>query len=87
MDTKIIIIASTRILTGGAGWWENSEDLLPGCGARPVDTVLYNGAVYTVDAESSWADAVVVKDGKITFVGGNADALAEKQAGMTSIDQ
>ena len=54
---------------------------LSGCGQReavapassPVaanpaaDLVLRNGAVYTVDAARSWAEAVAVKDGKIVL--------------------
>lgn len=43
--------------------------------AQPAaDRVFVNGAVYTVDAERSWAEAVAVTDGHIVFVGGNDDA-------------
>jgi predicted amidohydrolase YtcJ len=40
---------------------------------RPADLVLTGGAVYTVDAARSWAQAVAVKDGRITAVGTDAD--------------
>lgn len=38
----------------------------------PADLVLRNGAVYTVDAARSWAEAVAVRDGRIVYVGNNA---------------
>ena len=39
------------------------------------ESVLYlNGNIYTVDARDSRAEAVLVKDGKIAFVGSNEDA-------------
>src|SRR5215471_13926850 len=40
-------------------------------GAR-ADLVLTGGAVYTVDAARSWAQAVAVKDGRIAAVGSDA---------------
>ena len=38
-----------------------------------ADTVLVNGAVYTVDAARSWAQAVAITDGRITIVGTDDD--------------
>ena len=37
--------------------------------AQPADHVFASGAVYTVDADRSWAEAVAIRDGKIVFVG------------------
>ncbi len=37
----------------------------------PADMVLRNGAIYTVDAARSWADAIAVRDGRIVYVGSN----------------
>ena len=56
--------------------------LLAGCSvpsseksvAEVADRVFLNGAIYTVDAERSWAEAVAIKDGRIIFVGENAGA-------------
>jgi predicted amidohydrolase YtcJ len=49
-----------------------------GAGApeRPpaADLVLRGGAVYTVDASRSWAQAVAVANGRVVFVGLDADA-------------
>ena len=39
-----------------------------------ADRVFLNGAVYTVDAERSWAEAVAIKDGKIIYVGDDEGA-------------
>lgn len=46
-------------------------------GRSGVDLVLRNGAVFTMDATRSWADAVAVRGGKIVYVGPSAgtDAL------------
>jgi predicted amidohydrolase YtcJ len=38
----------------------------------PADLVLRGGAVYTVDAERSWATAVAVRGGRIVYVGGDS---------------
>jgi predicted amidohydrolase YtcJ len=40
----------------------------------PADLVLTRADVYTVDAARSWAEAVAVRDGKITFVGSAREA-------------
>lgn len=39
-----------------------------------ADRVFLNGAIYTVDADRSWAEAVAVKDGSIVYVGDNNEA-------------
>lgn len=38
-----------------------------------ADRVLLNGAIYSVDAANSWADAVAILDGKFIAVGSNAE--------------
>jgi predicted amidohydrolase YtcJ len=43
-----------------------------GASAAPADLVLRNGAIYTVDASRSWADAVAIRDGRIVYVGNDA---------------
>lgn len=47
--------------------------------AAPVDTVLLNGFVYTVDARDSVKQAIAIDDGVIVFVG--SDAAAKKYIG------
>jgi predicted amidohydrolase YtcJ len=41
-----------------------------------ADRVFLNGAVYTVDADRTWAEAVAVTEGRIIFVGNNQAAQA-----------
>lgn len=38
-----------------------------------ADMLLVNGQVYTVDSMRSWAEAVAIKDGRIVWVGNNAE--------------
>jgi len=40
--------------------------------AVAADRVFLNGAIYTVDNDRSWAEAVAIKDGRIIYVGDNA---------------
>jgi predicted amidohydrolase YtcJ len=41
--------------------------------ANSADVIFQNGNIYTVDSNTPKAEAVAVKDGKITFVGSNAE--------------
>jgi len=54
--------------------------------AAPADLVLRGGAVYTVDAARSWAQAVAVKDGRIVFVGSDRGVAAHVGAGTKVVD-
>ena len=62
--------------------------LLAACEQAPpaADRVFLNGAVYTVDADRSWAEAVAIQDGKFLVVGTNADALAVTGEGTEVVD-
>jgi predicted amidohydrolase YtcJ len=44
--------------------------------APGADTVFRGGAVYTVDDDRSWAEAVAISDGEIVFVGSDEDVVA-----------
>ena len=50
--------------------------LITACQAptQTADRVFINGAVYTVDAGRSWAEAVAVSDGRVVFVGDENNA-------------
>ncbi|MDJ0928491.1 MAG: amidohydrolase [Gammaproteobacteria bacterium] len=39
-----------------------------------ADAVYLNGRIYTLNSETPWSEAVAIKDGRILFVGSNADA-------------
>ena len=51
-----------------------SAFLLSGCrkASPPADLILHNGAIYTVDAQRRWAEAVAIAQGRIVYVGNNA---------------
>jgi predicted amidohydrolase YtcJ len=59
-----------------AGFLFTACDQVQGPAVTPADTVLRNGYVYTVAADRSVAEAVAVREGRIEFVGSNADAAA-----------
>jgi predicted amidohydrolase YtcJ len=51
-----------------------------------ADTVYRNGRIYTVDAKTSWAEAVAIKDGAFLVVGSNDEAKAVTGPGTEVID-
>lgn len=59
--------------------------LLAGCASKKsdADLVVYNAVVYTVDSAFSVQEALVVKDGKLIFVGPSEEAFANYSAGKT----
>jgi predicted amidohydrolase YtcJ len=54
--------------------------------AEPGEWLFINGGVYTVDRDRPWAEAVVVRDGRIVFVGDNAEASARAGADTRVVD-
>jgi predicted amidohydrolase YtcJ len=50
------------------------------------DTILHNGAIYTVDPQRSRAEAVAIKGGRIVAVGRDAQVLALKTARTKTVD-
>lgn len=48
----------------------------PAVHAADADTVFTHGAIYTLDDRQPWAEAVAVRQGRIEFVGTNAQAQA-----------
>ena len=51
-----------------------------------ADLVITNGHVYTGNPNTRWAEAVVVKGGKIAYVGSNAGAMAKRGRGARELD-
>jgi predicted amidohydrolase YtcJ len=51
-----------------------------------VDLMFVNGAVYTVDAARSWAEAVAVGEGRIVAVGSNDDVAGLRGSGTKIVD-
>jgi predicted amidohydrolase YtcJ len=54
--------------------------------STPADLAFVNGAVYTVDAASSWARAVAVRDGRIVAVGTDDDVREHIGAATEVLD-
>ena len=52
----------------------------------PADTLLTNGAIYTLDSKKPWAEAVAISGGKIAYVGTSAGARDLQGAGTKVID-
>ena len=81
-------VLTSALMLGGCGQREAATQApvaaQPAAGAGAADMVLRNGAVYTVDAARSWAQAVAVKDGKIVFVGTDAD-LGDRIGAATQV--
>jgi predicted amidohydrolase YtcJ len=76
------LITRREVLKGGAAlgagvagslMWPATADVLA-APAGPIDTVLLNGFVFTVDERSSVAQAIAIDHGIIVFVGSNAAA-------------
>ncbi len=60
-----------------------------GTSAEPqiaADTILENGTIYTIDNKDTVAQAIVVKDGKILYVGTKAAAEAYKGSATNVVD-
>ena len=54
--------------------------------ATGADSVYRNGRVYTVDANRSWAEAVAITNGRISYVGSDDSATAHIGSHTTVID-
>lgn len=52
--------------------------------AAPADFVFRNGAVYTVENERPWAEAIAVSAGRITYVGTN-EGVADRMGRKTRV--
>lgn len=68
MAARFLWLASTVVVLAACGDSRQSEEV------SPADRVFLNGAVYTVDASRSWAQAVAVADGRIVYVGDDETA-------------
>ena len=51
-----------------------------------ADLVLHHGRIYTCEPGAPWAEALLIRDGRVAAVGSNADVEAGASAGTPSID-
>src|SRR5580658_5428616 len=75
------VISLTAALYGADGPAANEAGV-----PQPADIVFRNGGVYTVDATRRWAEAVAVRDGRIVFVGTNADVASRISSRTRVVD-
>lgn len=50
------------------------------------NTILINGAIYTVDLKSPWAQAIVISHDTIHYIGTNKEALGLRKSDSKIID-
>tara|TARA_R110002096_G_C14661942_1_gene728483 strand:- start:10032 stop:11756 length:1725 start_codon:yes stop_codon:yes gene_type:complete len=68
-QNSFILTTISAIFISGCGNAEVNEAV-----TNRADRVFKNGAVYTVEADNEWAQAVAIKDGLIVYVGNNDGA-------------
>ncbi|HRW14290.1 amidohydrolase [Amaricoccus sp.] len=81
---NVLRLSTAALLAAGAAshvWAQASPE--PG---GPAGLILKNGAIYTVDVARSWAQAVVVRDGRIVYVGDDAGSDAFAGSGTKVVD-
>ena len=74
------LVIAIALCTSACGKTEGPAD------APGADAVFTNGRIFTVDADRSWAEAVAVSDGRITYVGSTAGANQHIGANTTVVD-
>jgi len=77
---KLILIVIPALLIGACSKSEAPPEI-PG-----ADTVFANGRIFTVDADRSWAEAVAITDGRITYVGTTSGADQHVGSSTTVVD-
>jgi predicted amidohydrolase YtcJ len=79
-------IAGSLAATSAAVLLTRGEPAFAAAADSASETVFLNGAVYTMNPQAPWAQAVVVRGNRIAFVGDNAGAKAFKSAGARIVD-
>ena len=57
----------------------NIASMKPALSNPKGNMILYNGKIYTVNKDKLWAEAVIIEDGIITFVGSSKQVLKKVQ--------
>ena len=76
MKARFIALLFPLAAAAAAGAALTIGGCAPGPSAGAADTILINGAVYTVDEARPWAEAVAIEDETILAVGGNDEIRA-----------
>ncbi|TFG78370.1 MAG: amidohydrolase, partial [Chrysiogenales bacterium] len=75
MKKMLFVVLIMSILSGFCAFSASEDGLM-------ADLVLYNGKIFTVDANQPWAQAVAIREGKFVAVG--SDAEIKKLAGKNT---
>lgn len=89
MISNVFHFSTAILLTAALVGCQNdqrSSDDNPSPGTESTTLVLVNGKIYTVDQANPWAEAVVIKDGIITYVGTSAEARQRHDGTAKVID-
>lgn len=78
----LIILTTTLFVAGCAA----DEPETPGRQTVEVDTVLFNGRIFTVDEANPWAEAVAIVDKRIAKVGDDAAVMEMAGANTRRVD-
>ena len=89
--TSLFLILSPAACGGGGdsgnGISDNSGDGSPATdGDTSTGMALVNGRIYTANPAQTWAEALVIKDGVIRFVGSTVGARDHIESGMEILD-
>ena len=78
MNRVVALIVAVLLFTA-------TEHLAAQVNPQPADVLFLHGNIYTVNDKQPQAEAIAVKDGKIIFVGSNADAanIAGRARGLS----
>jgi hypothetical protein len=85
---NILFISAISVLTAwGCSQNPKSKDESPSTPAASAAVMYYNGDILTMEGDSAnYAEAIVVKDGKIIFVGAKDEAMKAAGEGHTMTD-
>jgi len=83
-NMKTILFLCAMIFSSGS-CSKNNETSGPPTG-NSTQKMYYNGKVFTVDETKPWAEAIIINDNKIVFVGTNTEATTFAEAGAEKID-
>lgn len=54
--------------------------------AAEADIILHHARIYTVDSDQSWAEAIAIKNGRISFVGSDQDVKSHQGKNTQLVD-
>ncbi|CAM1357790.1 amidohydrolase [Tenacibaculum xiamenense] len=81
---KFIIIILSIVLTSKSCNKKEEEALAESINEKEI--LYFNGKIYTVNTEKPWAEAIIVRENKITFVGSSQEAETKVGENVDRVD-